>query len=77
MKHLMDTRTPSALGIGLMAAAGYPVWPAPARQAPSPTAPAPEGLAPAEEIQELLRRVEALLVDARAGMMKSAAPVSS
>ena len=73
----MDTRTPSALGIGLMAAAGYPVWPAPARRAPSPTAPAPEGLAPAEEIRELLRRVEALLADARTGMTKCVEPVLS
>src|SRR5215212_2634216 len=64
----MDTRTPSALGIGLLAAAGYPVWPAPARRVPSPTSPAPvaaTSLVPAEEAQELLRRVESLLVDAR------------
>jgi len=38
---------------------------------------AAEGLARAEEIQELLRRVEALLVDARAGMMKRVEPVSA
>jgi len=63
----MDTRTPSALGVGLMAAAGYPVWPNPARQALTPSAPMPVAAmspVPAEEVQALLRRVESLLVDA-------------
>ena len=64
--HTMDTRTPSAVGVGFMAAAGYPVSLFPARRAPNPTTPMPataQNLVPAEEVQALLRRVESLLIN--------------
>jgi len=63
---VMGTRTLSAIGMGLMAAAGRSVPRARAKPAPAPTTPTLVAAAPlstAEEIERLLRRAESLMLN--------------
>jgi hypothetical protein len=62
----MGTRTLSAIGVGLMAAAGRSMPRPQAKPAPAPTTPAlvaAAPLSPAEEIERLLRRAESLMLN--------------